>query len=53
MLIHDECAGIEELFDTSFGEVKSKRSRLGPGERCTKALKLESHTGQYVVGKPS
>lgn len=53
MLIHEECAGIEELFDISFGEVKSNRSRLGPGERYIKALKWESHTGQFVVGNPS
>lgn len=39
MLIHDECAGIEDLLVTNFGEVKSKRSRLGPGERYIKALK--------------
>ncbi len=38
-LIHDECAGLEELLDASFGEVKSKRNRLGPGLRCTRALK--------------
>lgn len=52
-LIHDECAGIEELFAASFGEVKSKRNRLGPGLRCIKALKCESLTGQLVGGKLS
>lgn len=31
MLIHEEWAGMEELVGGSFGEVKSRRSLLGPG----------------------
>jgi len=53
MFNQEECAGVEELLDTTLGEVKSKRSRLGPGERCIKALKCESQTGQLVGGKLS
>ena len=33
MLKIDVCVGIEELLDASFGDAKSKRSRLGPGVR--------------------
>lgn len=53
MFSQDECAGVDELLDTTLGDVKSNRSRLGPGERCTRALKCESQTGQLVGGKLS
>lgn len=53
MFNHDECIETEELFEASFGDVQSNRNRLGPGERCTRALKCESHIGQTVGGKMS
>lgn len=31
MLIQEECAGRERLLDATFGDMKSKRNRLGPG----------------------
>ena len=39
MLIQDEWAGTEDMFETTFGEEKSNRKRFGPGVKCTKALK--------------
>ena len=53
MLIHEECAGFDELFATSFGEVTSSRILFGPGVKCTRALKCESQTGQFVAEKES
>ena len=49
----DECVDREEPLEASLGDVKSKRSRFGPGDKWIKALKWESHTGQFVDGKPS
>ena len=45
--------GLEVLLFASFGEVKSNRSRFGPGERMMTALKCPSETGQKVFGKES
>ena len=51
--IQEEWAGREELFDATFGDMKSKRKRLGPGVKWTNALKWESLTGHIVGGKLS
>ena len=53
MLIQEECAGKERLLEANFGDMKSKRSRLGPGVKWTRALKWESLTGHSVAGKLS
>ena len=39
MFIQDVWAGREELLDATLGDSKSKRSLLGPGVKCTNALK--------------
>ncbi len=53
MLIQEEWAGNDEFLEAIFGDEKSKRSRLGPGVKWTKALKWESLTGHIVAGKLS
>lgn len=51
--MYEECIGLEVVLFASFGDVKSKRSRLGPAESIVTALKCPSETGQNVFGKQS
>lgn len=53
MQIHVECTAGWLLPVDSLGETKSKRSRLGPGAKWTRALKWEALTGQPIDGKLS
>lgn len=51
MFKNEACGEMEVLLEEILGELKSRRKRLHPGSRCTRALKYESHTGHAVAGK--